>query len=198
MYAQRNCPFVYKVTAIEKVVDGDTVDVVIDLGFDVAPATCAYGIDTPESRTRDLEEKQFGLLSKKKLKQWCLKAVESEKDDIELEPDARKPIPAENLAEYSPRFGSPKMATPPMLTNGCVTKDTPFRTSVRIRRTSRRSTSKTARRSDTSYDRTRRLSPRRVPPTRATRPPVINIFYTSAPAPSIAHLVHRATLVVAR
>jgi len=35
MYAQRNCPFVYKVTAIEKVVDGDTIDVVIDLGFDV-------------------------------------------------------------------------------------------------------------------------------------------------------------------
>ena len=43
------------------------------------------GIDTPESRTRDLEEKKFGLLSKKKLKEWCLKAVESEKDDIEIE-----------------------------------------------------------------------------------------------------------------
>jgi micrococcal nuclease len=43
------------------------------------------GIDTPESRTRDQEEKKFGLLAKRKLKQWCLKAVESEKDDIELE-----------------------------------------------------------------------------------------------------------------
>jgi micrococcal nuclease len=43
------------------------------------------GIDTPESRTRDLEEKKYGLLSKKKLKQWCLSAVESEKDDIEIE-----------------------------------------------------------------------------------------------------------------
>jgi micrococcal nuclease len=87
MYAQRDCPFVYKVTAIEKVVDGDTVDVVIDLGFDVATRQRVrlLGIDTPESRTRDLEEKRFGLLSKKKLKQWCLKAVESEKDDIELE-----------------------------------------------------------------------------------------------------------------
>ena len=200
MYAQRNCPFVYKVTAIEKVVDGDTVDVVIDLGFDVrvSQRVRLLGIDTPESRTRDLEEKQFGLLSKKKLKQWCLKAVESEKDDIELELRCEEADSRENLAEYSPRFGSPKMATPPMLTNGCATKDMQFRMLVRIRRTSRRSTSKTARRSDTSYDRTRRLSPRRVPPTRATRPPVIKIFYTSAPAPSIAHLVHRATLVVAR
>jgi len=43
------------------------------------------GIDTPESRTSDKEEKKFGLLSKKKLKEWCLKAVESEKDDIEIE-----------------------------------------------------------------------------------------------------------------
>ena len=124
MYAQRNCPFIYKVSAIEKVVDGDTVDVVIDLGFDVLLGNvCLLELIRLESRTRDLEEKQFGLLSKKKLKQWCLKAVESEKDDIELELDARKPIPAENLAEYSPRFGSPKMATPPMLTNGCATKD---------------------------------------------------------------------------
>ena len=42
-------------------------------------------IDTPESRTSDKEEKKFGLLSKKKLKEWCLKAVASEKDDIEIE-----------------------------------------------------------------------------------------------------------------
>ena len=43
------------------------------------------GIDTPESRTSDKEEKKFGLLSKKKLKEWCMKAVASEKDDIEIE-----------------------------------------------------------------------------------------------------------------
>jgi micrococcal nuclease len=87
MYTQRNCPFVYRVSAIEKVVDGDTVDVVIDLGFDVATRQRVrlLGIDTPESRTRDLEEKRFGLLSKKRLKEWCLKGVASEKDDIELE-----------------------------------------------------------------------------------------------------------------
>lgn len=50
-----------------KVVDGDTVDVDIDLGFDVwlrNQRVRLYGIDTPESKTRDLEEKKFGLLAK--------------------------------------------------------------------------------------------------------------------------------------
>jgi micrococcal nuclease len=72
---------------LEKVVDGDTIDVSIDLGFDVSTSQRVrlLGIDTPESRTSDKEEKKFGLLSKKMLKQWCLKAVESEKDDIEIE-----------------------------------------------------------------------------------------------------------------
>jgi micrococcal nuclease len=87
MYTQSPCNFKYRVSAIEKIVDGDTVDAVIDLGFDVCTRQRVrlLGIDTPESRTRDQEEKKFGLLAKRKLKQWCLKAVESEKDDIELE-----------------------------------------------------------------------------------------------------------------
>ena len=68
-------------------VDGDTIDVSIDLGFDVCTKQRVrlLGIDTPESRTRDLTEKKFGLLSKKKLREWCLKAVASEKDDIEIQ-----------------------------------------------------------------------------------------------------------------
>ena len=87
MYTQSPCNFKYRVSAIEKVVDGDTVDVIIDLGFDVCTRQRVrlLGIDTPESRTRDQEEKKFGLLAKRKLKGWCLKALESEKDDIELE-----------------------------------------------------------------------------------------------------------------
>ena len=86
-YAQEPCEFIYRVSSLEKVVDGDTIDVTIDLGFDVCTKQRVrlLGIDTPESRTRDLDEKKFGLLSKKKLKEWCLKAVESEKDDIEIE-----------------------------------------------------------------------------------------------------------------
>ena len=86
-YSTEECNFKYNVSSLEKVVDGDTIDVVINLGFDVCTKQRVrlLGIDTPESRTRDLEEKKFGLLSKKKLKQWCLKAVESEKDDIEIQ-----------------------------------------------------------------------------------------------------------------
>ena len=87
IYSAESCNFKYNVSSLEKVVDGDTIDVVINLGFDVCTKQRVrlLGIDTPESRTRDLEEKKFGLLSKKKLKAWCLKAVESEKDDIEIQ-----------------------------------------------------------------------------------------------------------------
>ena len=87
VYSQEPCEFIYRVSSLEKVVDGDTIDVSIDLGFDVCTKQRVrlLGIDTPESRTRDLDEKKFGLLSKKRLREWCLKAVASEKDDIEIE-----------------------------------------------------------------------------------------------------------------
>ena len=55
-----------------KVVDGDTVDVDIDLGFGVwlkDERVRIMGIDTPESRTRDKEEKKFGLAAKARLKE---------------------------------------------------------------------------------------------------------------------------------
>ena len=79
--------FKYRVSAIEKIIDGDTIDVVIDLGFSVCTKQRVrlMGIDTPESRTSDKVEKKYGLLSKQKLKEWCMKAVASEKDDIEME-----------------------------------------------------------------------------------------------------------------
>jgi|TARA_B100001094_G_scaffold321684_1_gene369782 micrococcal nuclease len=53
---------------IIKVIDGDTTDVDIDLGFGVwlkKQRIRFFGIDTPESRTRDLEEKKYGLAAKK-------------------------------------------------------------------------------------------------------------------------------------
>jgi micrococcal nuclease len=60
----------YYVRKIEKVVDGDTIDVLIDLGFDILfqSRVRLAGIDTPESRTRDLAEKALGLESKEYLK----------------------------------------------------------------------------------------------------------------------------------
>ena len=56
---------------VERVVDGDTIDVVLDLGFDILYKSRVrlYGIDTPESRTRDLDEKARGKLATAFLKE---------------------------------------------------------------------------------------------------------------------------------
>ena len=60
----------YKVKLI-KVVDGDTIDVTIDLGFDITTKKRVRfsGINAPESRTRDLKEKAKGLAAKARVKQ---------------------------------------------------------------------------------------------------------------------------------
>ena len=61
----------YRATIV-KIIDGDTVDVDIDLGFNVVlrdERVRIAGIDTPESRTRDLEEKKFGLAAKARVKE---------------------------------------------------------------------------------------------------------------------------------
>jgi micrococcal nuclease len=60
----------YYVRKVENVVDGDTIDVLIDLGFDILfqSRVRLAGIDTPESRTKDLKEKNLGLESKEYLK----------------------------------------------------------------------------------------------------------------------------------
>ena len=56
---------------IQRVVDGDTVDISVNLGFDIwhNARVRMMGIDTPESRTRNLEEKALGLASKARLKE---------------------------------------------------------------------------------------------------------------------------------
>ena len=56
---------------LDRVIDGDTIDANIDLGFDVwvKKRVRFLGVDTPESRTRDLEEKARGLAAKDRVKQ---------------------------------------------------------------------------------------------------------------------------------
>ena len=63
-YDQKPCNFKFKIAAIEKIVDGDTIDALIDLGFDVMSRQRVrlLGIDTPESRTSDEVEKVYGNL----------------------------------------------------------------------------------------------------------------------------------------
>ena len=55
---------------VERVVDGDTIDVILDLGFDIRfkSRVRLYGIDTPESRTRNKDEKVRGKMAASFLK----------------------------------------------------------------------------------------------------------------------------------
>jgi len=76
---------------VNKVIDGDTVDVDIDLGFGVVltdERVRIMGIDTPESRTRDKVEKLFGLASKKRLKEllskYCVLKTEINKNGEDM------------------------------------------------------------------------------------------------------------------
>ena len=70
--------YVYRIKSITKVVDGDTIDANIDLGFDISltKRIRLAGIDAPESRTTNLKEKALGLESK----EWLKKALEGAKD----------------------------------------------------------------------------------------------------------------------
>lgn len=73
-------PYIYRVRQVIKVVDGDTIDVAIDLGFDISltKRVRLSGIDTPESRTTDLKEKALGL----EVKEWLKKKLQDQTDII--------------------------------------------------------------------------------------------------------------------
>tara|TARA_R110000787_G_scaffold30804_4_gene82274 strand:- start:597 stop:959 length:363 start_codon:yes stop_codon:yes gene_type:complete len=73
-------PYVYNVV-LERVVDGDTIDVTINLGFDVQlkkQRLRLHGIDTPESRTRNLAEKALGKAAAARLGELCDKKFKIE------------------------------------------------------------------------------------------------------------------------
>ena len=69
---------------VKRVVDGDTMDVILDLGFDIHHAVRVRmaGIDTPESRTRDLDEKARGKLAKEFLKNWVTEYENNKKNIV--------------------------------------------------------------------------------------------------------------------
>ena len=71
-------PYIYRIKQILKVVDGDTIDADIDLGFDISLSKRIRlaAIDTPESRTADANEKKYGLQSK----EWLKHKVENAKN----------------------------------------------------------------------------------------------------------------------
>ena len=74
----------FRVTEINKVLDGDTIDVTIDLGFDLfkKERVRIAGVDTPEKRTRNLEEKALGLDATEWLKGKLEGAINGDDDLI--------------------------------------------------------------------------------------------------------------------
>ena len=80
--SRKSC-YNFRVIKIVKVLDGDTIDVTIDLGFDLykKERVRIAGVDTPEKRTRDLEEKALGIDATNWLKE---KLNETIKGDEEL------------------------------------------------------------------------------------------------------------------
>jgi micrococcal nuclease len=71
-------PYIYRVKQVLRVVDGDTIDADIDLGFDISltKRVRLSGVDTPESRTTDIKEKALGL----EVKEWLKKNLDGKKN----------------------------------------------------------------------------------------------------------------------
>ena len=80
--SRKSC-YNFRVVEINRVVDGDTIDVTIDLGFDLfkKERVRVAGVDTPEKRTRDLEEKELGIHATNWLKEKLDGAI-SGNDDL--------------------------------------------------------------------------------------------------------------------
>ena len=81
--SRKSC-YNFRVVSIDKVLDGDTIDVTIDLGFDLfkKERVRIAGVDTPEKRTRNLEEKALGLDATEWLKDKLEGAINGDDDLI--------------------------------------------------------------------------------------------------------------------
>ena len=81
--SRKSC-YNFRVIEINRVVDGDTIDVTIDLGFDLykKERVRIAGVDTPEKRTRDLEEKALGFDATNWLKEKLEGAIDGDAELI--------------------------------------------------------------------------------------------------------------------
>ena len=81
--SRKSC-YNFRVTEINRVLDGDTIDVTIDLGFDLfkKERVRVAGVDTPEKRTRNLEEKALGIDATNWLKQKLEDTIAGDGDEL--------------------------------------------------------------------------------------------------------------------
>ena len=83
--SRKSC-YNFRVTEIVKVLDGDTIDVLIDLGFDLfkKERVRIAGVDTPEKRTRDLEETALGIDATNWLKKKLEDTIAGDGDELTI------------------------------------------------------------------------------------------------------------------
>ena len=83
--SRKSC-YNFRVTEINRVLDGDTIDVTIDLGFDLfkKERVRGAGVDTPEKRTRNLEEKELGIDATNWLKKKLEDTIAGEGDELTI------------------------------------------------------------------------------------------------------------------
>ena len=83
--SRKSC-YNFRVTEINRVLDGDTIDVTIDLGFDLfkKERVRIAGVDTQEKRTRDLEEKALGIDATNWLKKKLEDTIAGEGDELTI------------------------------------------------------------------------------------------------------------------
>jgi micrococcal nuclease len=81
--SRKSC-YNFRVIEVNRVVDGDTIDVTIDLGFDLykKERVRIAGVDTPEKRTRDLDEKELGIDATNWMKEKLDGAISGDDDLI--------------------------------------------------------------------------------------------------------------------
>ena len=81
--SRKSC-YNFRVVSIDKVLDGDTIDVTIDLGFDLykKERVRVAGDDTPEKRTRNLEEKELGIDATNWLKKKLEDTINGDGDEL--------------------------------------------------------------------------------------------------------------------
>ena len=83
--SRKSC-YNFRVTEINRVLDGDTIDVTIDLGFDLfkKERVRVAGVDTPEKRTRNLEEKELGIDATNWLKKKLEDTIAGDGDELTI------------------------------------------------------------------------------------------------------------------
>ena len=98
--SRKSC-YNFRVTEINRVLDGDTIDVTIDLGFDLykKERVRIAGVDTPEKRTRNLEEKELGIDAKEWLKAKLESAISGD-DELSIRTEL-----VGGVGKYGPLLG---------------------------------------------------------------------------------------------